>query len=382
MKHHLHETNHSGTIDENKAGGHGGDLLAASRESGLPPEEILDFSSNVNPLGPPPGLHSHLRRRLKTIINYPEPGAWSLREQLADFLGVDQERLMVGNGANDLLHSLLLWQRPRQVVLPAPTFSEYARAARLAGAEVKQVYQPPGETLQVKEIEKELEEKDWLVLCNPNNPTGRLFPRREIEPLVQAAGQKSASVLVDESFLPLTGREEESLRNAEELNSRLWVLLSLTKLWALPGLRLGCLAGPEKEVQSINSLGDPWRVNTLAREAGLFCLQQEDYLGKTLDLLKKERKYLQRGLERAGKFEVYRGEANFLLIRGVEENFRASDLRSFLIKRGLLIRQADNFYGLDSRYFRLAVRRRRENRRLLQGIEEYLNKHTWSAESE
>jgi len=356
---------------EESAGGHGGDLQAAARVSGLDPADILDFSSNVNPLGPPPGLKALLKKELEEINRYPVPQARELRAALAQRLEVPENRVLPGNGANDLLHLLLLWLRPRRVLVPAPSFSEYYRAATLAGAEVEHFSQPPGEPLKVELLKKKLQPGDLLVLCSPNNPSGTLYPGGEIEKLSRAAEKREAMLLVDESFLPLAGREEESLRRVE--SGHLYVLLSLTKLWALPGLRLGCLVGPGEKITRLNSLGDPWRVNHLAQQAGLYCLQQEGYLEKTLSLLEKERDYLSRGLQSTGDLTVYQSAANFLLARGEKETFNAGHLQSRLLEKGLLVRRADNFRGLDERFFRVAVRRRPENRRLLQAVEDYLH---------
>jgi len=364
----LNGTKINGEIEE--TGGHGGDLERASRQSGLHPSEILDFSSNINPLGPPPGLRAHLRRVLKEITRYPQPQARDFCSVLSDHLRVPVRKLLPGNGANDLLHLLMLWWRPPRVWVPAPSFSEYYRAARLAGAQVSYYSLPAEQPLSQAHPGEKLSRGELVVLCNPNNPTGTLYRRRQIKRLVEAAREREALVLVDESFLSLSGQPGESLQRDEYRN--LWVVVSLTKCWALPGLRLGYAVGPEEEVTQLARLGDPWRLNFLSQRAGLFCLQQPGYLEKTLALVEKEKNYLRRRLHQMGCFKVYPGQANFLLVRGERPGFHAGDLYRFLLERGLLIRRADNFRGLDHRYFRLAIRRRPENRRLLKALEEYV----------
>jgi threonine-phosphate decarboxylase len=357
-------------VFDDETGGHGGDLARAeslwNREKG----ELIDFSSNINPLGPPPGLLDLLRRALPEIVAYPTPQARELRDKLAHFLDVPAGRLLLGNGANELIHLLLLWRRPRRVLLPAPSFSEYERAARLAGSIVEHYPLPPGEDFDPALPAARLEKGDLLIFCNPHNPSGTLYSKSDLLFLIGEASRRGAEVMIDESFIPLTGRPEESLRGIQ--NNSLWIVISLTKVWSLPGLRLGCCVGPTEEIREISRWGDPWRVNSLAQKAGLYCLGRKDYLKKTMALIEKEREFLTRRFRETGAFKVFDGSANFLLLRGTGAGFKVADYQEYLAKRGVLIRRADNFTGLDHRYFRIAVRKRPENLRLLQETELYL----------
>ncbi len=353
-----------------ETGGHGGDLIRAANKWGLDSREIIDFSSNINPLGPPPGLIDHLKERLPDITAYPTPQARELREGLAGFLGVPAERLLLGNGANELIHYIILWRRPKRVLVPAPSFSEYERAAVLAGSVVERYSLMPGETPKFSTLGSSLEKGDLLVLCNPNNPTGVLYLRREVLPLIESAAKRGAEVMIDESFVLLTGRSEESLRDLK--SDHLWVVISLTKAWSLPGLRLGCALGPGDYIEKITRFGDPWRVNYLAQKAGLFCLSSPGYLEKSLNMIEEERSFLVKGFQDTGFFHIYDSSVNYLLIKCLHPNFQVADFQDYLARRGVLVRRADNFYNLDKRYFRVALRRRPENLRLLQETESYL----------
>ena len=353
-----------------ETGGHGGDLVHAARQWNPEGGRMIDFSSNVNPLGPPEGLLEHLNEALPEIVNYPTPQARELREKLSRFLGIPENRLIMGNGANELIHLLVLWKRPRRVLIPAPTFSEYERAAHLAGAQVERYSLRPGEKFDPRTLIGRLDYGDLVVFCNPSNPTGMLYGGKELQELVSAAGEKGALVMIDESFIPLTGQPEKSLRH--NASSNLFIALSLTKLWALPGLRLGCLVGPENDVLELTRWGDPWRVNSLAQKAGLYCLDHEDYLEKTLELIKSERRFITERLEETGGFHVFAGAANYLLVQALEPGFDVAHCQERLARRGVLIRRADNFYGLDHTYFRVAVLKRPENRRLTEEMEAYI----------
>ncbi len=350
---------------------HGGELQRASLQSGLPISRITDFSSNLNPLGPPPGLLSYLCQGINSISCYPEPQARRLRDAIGKRMGLSPNRLVLGNGANDLLHFLLCWKKPSKALIPVPSFSEYYRAARLAGAQVEYIPLPPGQSLPVKEMGANLGRGDWLIIGNPQNPTGAMFARQKLKSLVHEARKRGAMILLDESFLPLTQRQEESLQNDEEEN--LWVVVSLTKCWSLPGLRLGYLVGPEEKVLPLQQEGDPWRVNALAQHGGLFCLQAGEHLQKARELIEEEKKYLRNRLTRGGLLHVFEGEANFLLVKVEVPGFQVEDLYHYLLQQGFLIRRGDNFQGLDEKYFRLAVRKREDNQKLVECLEDYLD---------
>ncbi|MGI6308061.1 MAG: threonine-phosphate decarboxylase CobD [Dethiobacteria bacterium] len=359
-------------LDYREAGGHGGDLQAVAIEFGVQPEDFCDFSSNINPLGPPPGLFKELQNNLLSdLCRYPVPQARVFRSALAAFLEVPVERLLIGNGANELIHLLFLWARPQRVIIPFPTFSEYERAAKLTGAEVRK-FPLPLETTSLKtdKIKELLNWGDFLVFCNPNNPTGLFYAPEKILEIIREAAKKGITVLVDESFFFFTGRSlKEALLGRDYPN--LWTVVSLTKLWALPGLRLGFLAGPGEKIKMLTHWGDPWRVNALAQRAGIFCLTQREYLNSSLEMIREEREYLLKNLREIKGLKVFPGEANYLLLKGEGENFSSTALFRFLAVRGILIRNAANFSGLDQRFFRIAVRQREDNQRLLKELGNY-----------
>jgi len=357
------------SINNDETGGHGGDLAAALRRWNPSGGALVDFSSNINPLGPPPGLIEHLAALLPEIIAYPTPQARELRDKLSAFFEIPVEKLLLGNGANELIHLLMLWQRPRRVLVPAPSFSEYERAAKLAGALVEYYPLPPGISFDPEKVAARLGQGDLLVFCNPNNPTGRLYQRSDLLFLLGAAKKCGAEIMIDESFIPLTVSPEESLRDLQCDN--LWVIVSLTKIWGLPGLRLGYASGPVNKVKEISRWGDPWRVNFLAQKAGLYCVERKSYIKDTLELVEKERKFLIRRFEETGKFRVYEGSANYLLLEATDPLFRIKEFQEGLARRGVLVRRADNFPGLDHRFMRIAVKKRQDNLRLLQETENW-----------
>ena len=354
-------------------GGHGGDLLAALKLFQPPGGKFVDFSSNINPLGTPPGLIERLKEALPEIVAYPSPLSGELREELGRFFKVSPQRVVTGNGANDLIHGLTWWLKPGRVFVPAPSFSEYERAARFSGVPVSYFSLPPVEDFDPGQLLSRLKEGDLVIFCNPNNPTGLLCPRLNLVRLVEEAAAKGATIMIDESFIPLTARPEESLKDLQAPN--LWVVVSLTKIWGLPGLRLGCALGPADLVREFTRWQDPWKVNSLAQIAGLYCCKATGFIEKTVSLVNKERAFLKDFFLKTGYFTVFDTTANYLFLRAELPGFEVTHFHDSLAKEGVLIRKADNFRGLDHRYLRLAVKTRPENLKLLEEAERYFAKN-------
>lgn len=256
------------------------------------------------------------------------------------------------------------------MLIPCPAFSEYARAARLAGAKVEYFSLPLDASFNKDLVGGPPAGVDVLTFCSPNNPTGFFYHGETLREIIEEAGEKGVTVLLDESFLPLAGKAfAESLGGA--CYDNLWVVASLTKLWALPGLRLGYLCGPQGGIESLTQNGDPWRVNALAQRAGLYCLAAGGYLEESVALVKREREYLVKQLQEIKEISVFPGKANFLLLKGEKDGFSSAELCRKLASRGILIRNASNFPGLDHRYFRIAVLQREKNVRLLEELHNY-----------
>ncbi len=351
-----------------ETGGHGGDLQAAAAAFARKEGDFYDFSSNINPMGPPAGLVDELRGHLeRDLLSYPVPQARTFRRALAQAFSIPEGRLLVGNGASELIHLFFLWLRPRRTVIPAPTFSEYERGALLAGSEVERIPLYPDAPIQPEAFYSSVGKGDCLVFCNPNNPTGTCYPRQTLEPIIEGALSRGAAVLLDESFFLLTGRP---LKEGFFCSDRpdLWTVVSLTKLWALPGIRLGFLVGPENKIGPISRLGDPWRVNALAQRAGLYCVQDKAYVHASIQMINDERAFMVDKLAAFRDLTVFPSWANYLLVRGDTRGFSSTDLHLRLAARGVLIRDAANFPGLDQRFFRIAVRGRKENLILLEAL--------------
>ncbi len=348
---------------------HGGDLARLAARCGRPVDELIDFSANINPLGPPLGLRRALMRGLARLEHYPEPEAATLTAAIARHLGLAPEQVVVGNGTAELFCPLPRLLKPKRVVLPVPCYIDYERVCRQAGLDpvffplaLEQNFQ-----LDPLELEKSLLPGDLVILGQPNNPTGRLVERAALLALIRA--RPEVFFLVDEAFAGLVPGYD-SLAGAAD---NVLTAVSLTKLYAIPGLRLGYLAGPAAQVQALRRELPPWNVNVLAQEAGLALLDEVDYRERSRRQVTALRESLQADLEKIPDLCVVPGTANFLLLRLAHARLDAVELARRLIERhGLVIRVCDDYQGLDRRYFRVAVRSAAENRQLLDALQREL----------
>ncbi len=357
---------------------HGGDLQWASIRYGLSPERFLDFSSSVNPLGPTPSALKAARRALKQVSLYPEPYADTLKQSLASWLGIGAANLTLGNGSTELIYHLVRCRSPRRVTVVSPSFSEYERAARAVGAEVEHFLLSPddGFALDADALARSAKRSEMVFFCNPASPTGVLYRREQLLPLLEVCREKGSLLVVDESYIGFCPEEEGRESTSMPLAGveGLAVISTFTKLFALAGLRApGWLVGHRELVAKMEETGVPWRVNRVAAVAARVSLADVGYLRKTRALVRAWREGLSAGLEGTGIFHIYPSHANFLLMRVREGGPDAGVLVDGLGRKGILVRPCHNFHGLGKGFIRVAARRPRENRRLIRAINEVLS---------
>lgn len=356
---------------------HGGNWREAVRRQDKAPDEMLDFSLNINPLGPPPAVLQCLKWNLTAIQRYPDPESRDVKIALAHYLKVSPENVLVGNGAMEILHWLLPLLRPRQVLVCEPTFGEYRRIAQLNGAAVTTLFLRPQDAFlpQPGAILAKLGSAELIFLCRPNNPTGGLIPKNILDEVLELAEHKGVFLVIDESFLDfLPDWQQHTLCGRAVVQDNMLVLRSLTKLFALPGLRLGAAVANAVLVRAMDKLRDPWNVNILAQLAGTVALQQEDYLEQSRSLIRQERDFLHTGLV-ALCLHPFPAVANFVLVDIGPTGPEAYRLTAEAAQRGLLLRDCSAFPGLGPHYIRLAVKDRSANQKLLQVLAEILNNY-------
>ena len=351
---------------------HGGNVY----EGKAPDGGWLDFSANINPLGPPESAMQAIETHLRDIAHYPEPGSVRLKKAIAEAYGVPQEQIVVGNGAAELFYLICSVYRPESVAVPVPSFSDYERAAHAVDADVwpLPLLLPqdgmPGHSLPDEDV---VGRADCVMLGNPNNPTGDLFTKKDMVELIELCEEHGTLLVVDESFLDfLQDWGEYSVMDLVRGRESLFVVRSLTKFYALPGLRLGFAVVPEEDCERIESAKDVWNVNVLAQEAGIAVLRDREYQKKTWDWLQEERSFMSKALRKLPGVEVFEPSVNFVFCR-LESKALLHRVAKAMKKRGVLIRDCGNYTGIPrGGYLRVAVRRREENMLLLQHLQDVL----------
>lgn len=346
---------------------HGGQVFAASRLQGVPLARILDFSANINPLGPSPKALERLRRDLDLIRFYPDTETRQLRDLVAKQEAIDGSSILFGNGATALLHLIPRALKPRSAVVLDPSFSEYSSALERAGCKIRRLSLRPetGFQLDRDALLKILHRKrpNLVVLGNPNNPTGTTIPRRSLSELIDACSAHQICLVVDESFIDFTPHPSRVFEASKRPG--LVVVRSLTKFWALAGLRIGYLVAHKALVEQLSAGCEPWSVNTLASVAAAESLRDLAYRTRTLKLIRQERTFLMNQLAGFPWLRPFPSETNFLLVQIVAARITSTQLRERLEHRNILIRDGASFPGLGPRYFRIAIQNHSDNQRLI-----------------
>lgn len=344
-----------------KKSGHGGDLKYFSQHYNIPQNLLLDFSANINPLGPTKRLHEILAENIVNIKDYPEPNSESLQIIAQEKLQINRKNFIFGNGATELLFLALNYQAPKRVFIPAPSFSEYEIASKAVGAEI--VYFNLVDDFQNFDLSflKQLSHGDIIFICNPNNPTGTFFKKETLEEILLEVNKKGAYLFLDESFIDFIEEENfYTLREKIREENNLFILYSLTKIYGIPGLRLGMLFGKPTIISALYKRKDPWNVNVLAQKAGEFLLKDSTCIIQTKDYFKKERVRIVNKISEISQIKVYKPSANFIFIE-LKDGSNVEQLQEYLIKDKIVIRNCKNYPKLNNNFFRIAIKNKNEN---------------------
>ncbi|MFQ5920559.1 MAG: histidinol-phosphate transaminase [Nitrososphaerales archaeon] len=346
-------------------------------------DDITDFSTNVNPLGASGSVYQAIRRNIGLISHYPDPESRRFKKAVSDYLHLpdEEQAVVVGNGANELIHLFAdaFVGKGEKVVIPVPTFFEYEFACDKNSASIAYAELDDHLRLNTESILAAMDKETKVVfICNPNNPTGLLASRNDIEKILDQAYNNGTLVLLDECFMEFVEEpERNSFVNAVKEYDNLVVLRTLTKAFGLAGLRAGyCIAG-RKIARLMNKVKVPWSVNALAEVAAVAALQDVKHLRKTRALVKREKPYLQREIAKQG-FEVLNSDTNFFLVRldKQQQGMDSVSLKSDLLKRKILIRDCSTFTGMGTDCVRISTQRRSENKLLVDALKEESGKKT------
>lgn len=354
--------------------GHGGNIAQVCAAYGLKPDEIIDFSANINPLGYSSSLSGKITKGLKSILHYPDIDASLLRRAIASEIRHSEEEVLVGNGSTEFIYLIPRVLKPKTGVIFEPTYSDYARALRNSGAGVEDIV-CEGETFRRDLGHPALGAEDgggkMLYICNPNNPTGSLTKREEI--LSLAKRLPKMYIVMDEAFMDFVEEAEDFsvLPDVGKVRNVI-VLRSMTKFHGFPGIRLGYMVAHPDVIERIAAVREPWMVNTLAQVAGLAALEDRHHINKSREFVSAEKDFLYGRLSAIDGLKPLRPSVNFILVKIADDGPTSHELQESLIRMGILIRDCANFKGLGSKYFRVAVRNREENLQLVSCLESVL----------
>jgi len=382
---------------------HGGNIYKVFREKNI--KEILDYSSNINPYGIPESLKKRITENLEVLERYPDPDYVELRQKLANLNKVNLSDIILGNGATEIIFLFMKVINPKKILIVSPTFGEYERAVKateISGDTVSlsssngdnknienkkieieyfELKESDDFKLNIGNLKNELENKyDLLIICNPNNPTGKFLKLAQTEEILKECNKYDTKLFIDEAFIEfLADGMKESIINTEENKKNLFVTRAFTKFFAIPGLRLGYGMYFDKELEKkISEKKEPWSVNNFAEMAGLTVLDDAEYIEKTLKWIAEEKKYMYEKLNEISGMKVYETEVNFITGKIDEklfsEGLNVKILREKMLEQGILIRDASNFKFLDERFFRLAIKDRASNERVIEAMKEIFRK--------
>ena len=351
--------------------GHGGEIYAWARELGLDPWEIKDHSSNLSPLPPPEGLYELLKNSLPEIENLPEVDSLSLRERFAqEYPHLFPEEILPSSGTTEWIFALPRVLEPQRVLILGPTYSDYADAAKTSKVPVfffmareEEDFRPP-----LEELAQNLKEDDLVFICNPNNPTGSFISPEKISAL--ARENPKSYFVIDESYADFLPGKTSLLDLGERLPNVV-ILRSFSKIFKIPGLRLGLAVAGERFVRLLWRHYLPWSVNRLAQIAGPWLLDQKEHVKKVQNFVQEERKLIFEGLKNVEGLKIFKGQVHFFLVK-LSRKKSHEVWRELLLKYRILVRNASNFEGLNEYYLRFSLRTKEENQALLKALKEVI----------
>lgn len=354
---------------------HGGNIWQVGRRCNIRPEEVIDFSSNINPLGLSPKAKARIKDTLHLVHAYPEPDGDQLREELARFHSLPCENILVGNGSTEFIYLIPQAFKAGKALVIEPGFSEYRNPLVLAGCR--------GDTFLTREdndfipditgLTRSLKKGyDLLYLSNPANPTGVLLSKDEVLEIAGVCRRYGTVLVIDEAFIDFV--EATSIKREATTMDNIIVLRSMTKFFAMAGLRLGYVISSGGIIRMMEGFRPPWSVNTMAIVAGVEALRDRNYIMETLDWFMCERPFLFEGLKATPGLRPYPSAANFFLVR-ILSGLTSSVLQEAFLRRGILVRDCSSFRGLGDTFFRVSIKKREENEILLKGLNDLVSIH-------
>lgn len=351
---------------------HGGNIEEVARMYKFNPEEIVDFSANINPMGLSENVKKAMINSIDKVIKYPDITYFDLKNSISNFEDINSQNIILGNGAAEAIFNIVRALKPKKALLPAPTFSEYEEAILSVNGEIKYYKLKEKNNFEIDNefIDNIKDDIDVVFICNPNNPTGVLTTNQFIIKVLKKALITNTIIVIDESFLDfMETNNEYSSKGLLNYYDNLIVVKSLTKFFAIPGARIGYgLCKNNVLINEINKVTVPWSINIIAADAIIQGLKEKDYINNSIKYVKDEKECLYRALKEIQVLKVLKPSVNFIMFKLLID----LDLKGELIKRKILIRSCSNYIGLNENFYRIAVRTSEENKIIINEIRNIL----------
>ena len=370
---------------------HGGNIFQFAHEQRIEPYEVIDFSANINPLGPSQRGLAALEAQLRYISHYPDASNDDVLNTIADTYGMNKNQIVVGNGAAELLYAICRLPGYTGAFVPAPGFSEYKEALEASRIPVRDIYYRPREDdngkpyfevpyLALETFSAELKGQDGRIIVflgNPNNPDGTLLDKNHIRTLASMLKDANSLLVIDESFIDFVGNDtlqdnEYSMRSLVNEFDNIIVVHSFTKFYAVPGLRIGAAFSNPHIIDQLNTFIPTWSINTLAQAYTESALNDVDYVKRTKQELREEQHYMYNALDAIAGITVYPPSANFILFHIEQEEVTADSINEALKKYNMIVRNCDSYMGLNSQWVRVAIKDHDNNVRLVDTLTDIL----------
>lgn len=370
---------------------HGGNIFQFAHEQRIEPYEVVDFSANINPLGPSQRGLDALNAQLRYISHYPDATNDDVLNAIADTYGMDKHQIIVGNGAAELLYAICRLPGYTGAFVPAPGFSEYKEALEASKIPVRDIFYRPREDdngkpyfevpyLALETFAAELKGQDGRIIVflgNPNNPDGTLLDKDHIRTVASMLKDANSLLVIDESFIDFVGNDplqdnEHSIRSLVNEFDNIIVVHSFTKFYAVPGLRIGAAFTNETLITQLQQYIPSWSVNTLAQAYTKAALNDVDYIKRTKQELNEERAFMYNALDAIEGITVYPPSANFMLFQVNQEGITANYINEELKKYNMIVRNCDSYVGLTNHWVRIAIKDHETNIKLVDKLTDIL----------
>lgn len=349
---------------------HGANLYDLSSQYGFSKEDIMDFSSNINPFGSSKLAKEYIVNNIDKVSVYPDPEYLELKTSISNYCNCSIDNILLGSGATELISSFIKTINPKKALILSPAYSEYEKELSKIECNITKYFSKKeyNFTINIDNLIEIINKNNYelIIICNPNNPTGFTFSKNEIEKILN---NTNSFVMVDETYIEFTNTSIYSSTSLVDKYDNLFVIRGTSKFFSTPGIRLGYgLISNHKIKYEMNSNLDLWNINIFASMMGEVMFNDNKFIENTYSLMIKEIDYLVNELSKFTDLKIYNSQGNFILCEIKSKSITAKEVREKLIHKRIIIRDCVSFDGLDEYFFRVCILKPEENKLLIDNL--------------